>query len=146
MSDLEFRVLSLLRDGAEIKVSALSERLPPSNPAGETRLTLNHLQSQGLLTIDMGGNVKITGSGLSALLQLEEAKRKEETQRKENQAKEEAAESKRLKERAQDKAEAKSEKKHDRAFEVFIFLLGLLLGAVIDHFGVIVSFVSGLFH
>lgn len=90
MSDLEFRVLSLLRDGAEIKVSALSERLPPSNPAGETRLTLNHLQSQGLLTIDMGGNVKITGSRLLGPVTARRAKRKEETQRKENQAKEEA--------------------------------------------------------
>lgn len=146
MSDLEFRVLALLRDGGKIKVSALAERLSPTNSAGEIHLTLTNLQSQGLLTIDMGGNVKITGSGLSALLQLEEAKRKEEAQRKENQAKEEAAESKRLKERAQDKAEAKSEKKHDRAFEVFMFLLGLLLGAVIDHFGVVVSFVRGLFH
>ena len=146
MSDLEFRVLALLRDGAKMKASALTERLSPTNSDGEIHLALTHLQSQGLLTIDMGGNVKITGTGLSALLQLEEAKRKEEAQRKENQAKEEAAESIRLKERAQDKAEAKSEKKHDRAFEVFMFLLGLLLGAVIDHFGVVVSFVRGLFH
>ena len=47
---------------------------------------------------------------------------------------------------ANEKACKKREKKLDRVFQVFLVILGFILGVIAEHFGAVVDAVSSIFH
>ena len=86
------------------------------------------------------GLLMLTERGKSVL----EAKRQADAEKKDHAAAEQAREAKRAKERLEDKAEHKSEKKSDRIFQVFLLLLGFVLGVIAEHFAGITAWFSSL--
>lgn len=84
-------------------------------------------------------------SVLSALLIVEEEKRKQEAQRAENQAKECAAEAKRLQERLEDKADAERRYRGQNRVAICAAFISFFLGIIVEHFAGILGFIVQLF-
>ena len=112
-----------------------------ADPAADD--VIRFLMDGGLLSAreDLGpGVLSLTEKGRSVL----EAKRQADAEKKDQQAHQQARETKRMKERLEDKAEQKREKKRDRIFQVFLLLLGFVLGVVSEHLLEITAFLSSL--
>ena len=84
-------------------------------------------------------------SVLSALLIVEEEKRKQEAQRAENQAKERAAESKRIQERLEDKADAERRYRGQNRVAICAAFISFFFGMLVEHFSGILGFFVQLF-
>lgn len=113
-----------------------------ADPAADD--VIRFLMDDGLLSSreDLGpGVLSLTEKGRSVL----EAKRQADAEKKDQAAARQAREAKRMKERLEDKAEQKREKKRDRIFQVFLLLLGFVLGVLAEHWAGVTTWVHSLF-
>ena len=96
---------------------------------------LEQMEKEGLISgsFSRGSYLSLTPAGSALLLQLLEDQRAADAARKEQQAKEQAAETARLEEHEKAAGDQRAQKKKDRVFDVAKILLGGVITLVVQY-------------
>lgn len=145
MSEQEYRIMVFMRECRHCSRTDLLNSFIGEMDINEANLLLQALSKRKWISMDFDMNAEITPRGLSALLIVEEEKRKQEAQRAENQAKERAAEAKRLKERAEDRADQERRYRGQNRVTIGAAFISFFLGMIVEHFSGILGFLVHCF-
>ena len=140
MSEQEYKIMLFMRECHHCSRTDLLNSFIGKMDVNEANLLLQGLSKRKWIRLDFSMNVEITPEGLSALLIVEEEKRKQEAQRAENQAKERAAEAKRLQERLEDQADAERRYRGHNRVTIGAAFISFFLGMIVEHFSGILGF------
>ena len=140
MSEQEYKIMLFMRERHHCSRTDLLNSFIGKMDVNEANLLLQVLSKRKWIRLDFSMNVEITPEGLSALLLVEEEKRKQEAQRAENQAKERAAEAKRLQERLEDQADAERRYRGQNRVTIGAAFISFFLGMIVEHFSGVLGF------
>lgn len=140
MSEQEYKIMVFMRKCRHCSRTDLLNSFIGEIDVNEANLLLQRLSRREWIIMDFSMNIDITADGLSALLIVEEEKRKQEAQRAEDEAKERAAETKRLQERAEDRADQERRYRGQNRVTICAALISFVLGMIVEYFSGILSF------